>query len=84
MNANPNLLSRRLWQIRGLNFKVQRLIDDKAKQVLENKNPEITYENVLEDVSKLLTLEWKLTNQEYWLANKLEKAKQAVKEGVQQ
>ena len=84
MNANPNLLSRRLWQVRGLNFKVQRLIDDKAKQVLENKNPEVTYENVLEDVSKLLTLEWKLTNQEYYLKNQLEKARQEIKEGVQQ
>ncbi|VVB76455.1 Uncharacterised protein [Candidatus Tiddalikarchaeum anstoanum] len=83
MNTNPNVLSKRLWLLGSLNYKVVEEINRKTSVIL-NGNEELSNQPLLEDISNLLSLEWKLDHQIYWLNGRLEKAKQAVKEGVQQ
>lgn len=79
---NAKLLSRRVWILRGLNFKVKKMIDEKSSMVLNNENPEISHLNTLEDISRLMSLEWKLNNQIFQIKNQLDKVQEKV--GVQQ
>lgn len=77
---NPKYQAKRLWLLNSLNFKVKAKVDEKISYILNN----LEHVNVgmLEDISKMLSLEWKLNNQTYELKNQL--ARIAQKAGVQQ
>lgn len=75
---DAKLLARRVWILQGLNFKVKKLIDEKSSFVLNNENPEISHLTTMEDISKLLSLEWKLNNQLFQIRNQLERVKEKV------
>ena len=76
---NSKMLVSRVWATTGLSFKVKKLIDEKTRTVLEEKNPEINQIPMLEDISKLLTLDWKISRQLWRMREELK----AVKEGAQ-
>ena len=75
---DAKLLARRVWILQGLNFKVKKLIDEKSSFVLNNENPEISHLTTMKDISKLLSLEWKLNNQLFQIRNQLERVKEKV------
>jgi hypothetical protein len=77
---NSKMLVSRVWATTGLSFKVKKLIDEKTRTVLEEKNPEINQIGMLEDISKLLTLDWKISRQLWRMREELK----TIKEGVQQ
>ena len=79
---NTKMLVSRVWATTGLSFKVKRLIDEKTAQILSEKNPEINQINMLEDVSKLMSLDWKISRNLWRMKQELESLKE--KEGVQQ
>lgn len=60
---DPKQKARRLWLLNSLNFKVKQEVDKKVSYVLNN--PEHINIGMLEDISKMLSLEWKLNNQTY-------------------
>ncbi|MFA5303212.1 MAG: hypothetical protein WC393_01600 [Candidatus Nanoarchaeia archaeon] len=77
---NTKMLVSRVWATTGLSFKVKRLIDEKTAQILSEKNPEINQINMLEDVSKLLTLDWKISRNLWRMREELK----TIKEGAQE
>ncbi len=74
------MLVSRVWATTGLSFKVKKLIDEKTRKVLEETNPEINQIGMLEDISKLLSLDWKVSRQLWRMREELK----AVKEGAQE
>ena len=71
--------AKRLVQLNNLNNKVKEELDRKVSYILNNQeHMNIT---ILEDVSKMLSLEWKLTNQVLKLKNQLENL--TIKTGAQ-
>jgi hypothetical protein len=79
-SMNTKMLVSRVWATTGLSFKVKRLIDEKTAQILSEKNPEVNQIPMLEDVSRLLTLDWKISRQLWRMREELK----AVKEGAQE
>lgn len=79
---NTKIMVKRVWATTGLSFKVKKLIDQKTKQVLEEENPEINQIPMLEDISKLMSLDWKISRNLWRMKQELESLKE--KEGVQQ
>jgi len=77
---NTKMLVTRVWATTGLSFKVKKLIDEKTRTVLEETNPEINQIGMLEDISKLLSLDWKISRQLWRMREELK----TVKEGAQQ
>ena len=77
---NTKMLVSRVWATTGLSFKVKKLIDEKTRKVLEETNPEVNQIGMLEDISKLLTLDWKISRQLWRMREELK----TIKEGVQQ
>ena len=77
---NTKMLVTRVWATTGLSFKVKKLIDEKTRKVLEETNPEINQIGMLEDISKLLSLDWKISRQLWRMREELK----TVKEGAQQ
>ncbi|MFA5333000.1 MAG: hypothetical protein WC376_00710 [Candidatus Nanoarchaeia archaeon] len=77
---NTKMLVSRVWATTGLSFKVKKLIDEKTRKVLEETNPEINQIGMLEDISKLLSLDWKVSRQLWRMREELK----AVKEGAQE
>lgn len=77
---NPKYQAKRLWLLNSLNYKVKQEVDKKVSYILNN--PEHLNVGMLEDISKMLSLEWKLNNQTYELKNQLNRI--AQKAGVQQ
>ena len=77
---NTKMLVSRVWATMGLSFKVKKLIDEKTRMVLEETNPEINQIGMLEDISKLLSLDWKVSRQLWRMREELK----AVKEGAQE
>ena len=80
MNAKSK--ARRFWLLNSLNYKVQQMVDKKISSVLNNTNPNIDNLTTLENISTLLSLEWKINNQTYQLKTQLERLKEKV--GAQQ
>ncbi|MFA5333359.1 MAG: hypothetical protein WC376_02600 [Candidatus Nanoarchaeia archaeon] len=74
------MLVSRVWATTGLSFKVKKLIDEKTRKVLEETNPEVNQIGMLEDISKLLSLDWKVSRQLWRMREELK----AVKEGAQE
>ncbi|MDD4353106.1 MAG: hypothetical protein PHN56_01475 [Candidatus Nanoarchaeia archaeon] len=77
---NTKMLVTRVWATTGLSFKVKKLIDEKTRKVLEETNPEVNQIGMLEDISKLLSLDWKVSRQLWRMREELK----AVKEGAQE
>ncbi|MFA5303311.1 MAG: hypothetical protein WC393_02115 [Candidatus Nanoarchaeia archaeon] len=77
---NTKMLVTRVWATTGLSFKVKKLIDEKTRTVLEETNPEVNQIGMLEDISKLLSLDWKISRQLWRMREELK----SVKEGAQQ
>jgi hypothetical protein len=77
---NTKMLVSRVWATTGLSFKVKKLIDEKTRMILEEKNPEFNQIGMLEDISKLLSLDWKISRQLWRMREELK----AVKEGAQE
>jgi hypothetical protein len=77
---NTKMLVSRVWATTGLSFKVKKLIDEKTRKVLEETNPEVNQIGMLEDISKLLSLDWKVSRQLWRMREELK----AVKEGAQE
>ena len=75
---NAKIKARRFWLLNSLNYKVHQMVDKKISVVLNNTNPDIEHINTLEDVSQLLSLEWKINNQTYQLKTQLERLKEKV------
>ena len=76
------MLVSRVWATTGLSFKVKKLIDEKTRIILENKSEDFNSELLMEDISKLLSLDWKLSRQLWRMREELKTAQE--KEGVQQ
>ena len=62
--------AKRLVQLNNLNNKVKEELDKKVSYILNNSDNLNVL--MLEDISKILSLEWKLTNQVLKLKNQLE------------
>ncbi len=77
---NTKMLVSRVWATTGLSFKVKKLIDQKTRIILENKDEDFNAELLMEDISKLLSLDWKISRQLWRMREELK----TIKESVQQ
>ena len=81
---NVKNLVKRHWLLATLNLKVKDEINRKASCVINSTNSEMPKDNLLEDISNLLSLEWKLDKICYYTKLRIDKqSKIAVKERAQ-